>query len=176
MAAIGEMNEDLMAVAARYIGQRFAAECERIRGIPVPENSFDARRKQYSSVAFMLALSRTAPAGADRLIGLTECDLFIPMLTFVFGQAQLNGRFALVSIARLRQEFYGMAPDPDLLRLRMGKEIGHELGHSFGLTHCHDRACLMSLATSIQEVDQKSDGFCRSCVKLLPQVSEGEQV
>lgn len=175
MAAIGEMNEELMAVATGYIGQRFGANCVRARAIAIPENSFDARRQQYSSVAFMLALSGAVPAGADRLVGITECDLFIPMLTFIFGQAQLNGRIALVSVARLRQEFYGAAPDPSLLRLRVGKEIGHELGHSFGLTHCRDRACLMSLATSIQEVDLKSDSFCGSCKNLLPRVIEEEQ-
>ena len=111
----------------------------------------------------MASLARGRFEGADRVIGITECDLFIPMLTFVFGQAQLNGRVALVSIARLRQEFYGAPSDPGLVGMRLMKEIGHELGHSFGLIHCPDRGCLMSLATSIQEVDRKNSNFCGSC-------------
>jgi archaemetzincin len=168
MAAIGGMNSGLLAEADRYIRERFGAATGCESEIAVPENSFDVRRKQFSSIAFMLALTQGFPGGADRFIGLTECDLFIPMLTFVFGQAQLNGRVALVSLARLRQEFYGMTPDPELLRFRMKKEIGHELGHSFGLIHCADRGCVMSLATSIQEVDQKSAGFCAPCSRRLP--------
>ena len=168
VASIGALNSELLGEASRSIGDRFGASTECHSKIAIPENSMDARRQQFSSIAFMLALTRGFPAGADRFIGLTECDLFIPMLTFVFGQAQLNGRVALVSLARLRQEFYGMAPDPDLLRLRLAKEIGHELGHSFGLIHCSDRGCVMSLSTSIQEVDRKSPEFCGSCARLLP--------
>ena len=168
MAAIGEVDKSVAAEAGRYIQERFASEVCCLPPIAIPDGAFDARRNQFSSVAFMLALAHGFPADADRVIGLTECDLFIPMLTFVFGQAQLNGRAALVSLARLRQEFYGVTPDPDLLRLRLEKEIGHELGHSFGLIHCPERECVMSLATSIQEVDRKTAGFCHSCDRLLP--------
>jgi archaemetzincin len=135
--------------------------------LPVPADSLDSRRNQYSSVAFMLALARGNFGDVDRVIGVTEHDLFIPMLTFVFGQAQLRGRLALVSLARLRQEYYGAAPDPEMLRLRMLKEVGHELGHSIGLIHCADRECLMSLATSIQDVDRKALDFCRACRDFL---------
>ena len=111
----------------------------------------------------MLTLARAQFSDVERVLGITECDLYIPMLTFVFGQAQLNGRIALVSLARLRQEFYGGTPDLGLLRLRLRKEVGHELGHSMGLIHCSDRGCLMSLATSIQDVDRKTDSFCAAC-------------
>ncbi len=167
IATIGAVDPGVLADAGRFIQQRFGAEVQPATPLAIPHGAFDARRNQFSSVAFMLALARRLPDDADRLLGLTECDLFIPMLTFVFGQAQLRGRIALVSLARLRQEFYGVAPDPDLLEGRLRKEIGHELGHSFGLIHCPDRECVMSLATSIQEVDRKTAGFCHSCGRLL---------
>jgi len=174
MVAIGAVDHGVLADAGRFIQERFGCEAQSAIPIAIPAGSFDARRNQFSSVAFMLALARRVPQDADRLIGLTECDLFIPMLTFVFGQAQLRGRIALVSVARLRQEFYGFTPDRDLLEGRLEKEIGHELGHSFGLIHCPDRECVMSLATSIQEVDRKTAGFCHSCGRLLQQDLKGE--
>ena len=90
---------------------------------------------------------RTCPTDTVRLLGITEHDLFIPMLSFVFGQAQLGGKAALVSFARLRQEFYGIDPADAVFTERARKEMLHELGHTFGLTHCPDRGCPMSLST-----------------------------
>jgi archaemetzincin len=167
IVAMGNLAPDVVNEAAQCIQELFGCDVERRGPLGIPADSWDERRQQYSSVAFMLALARGSFGDAKRVIGLTGCDLFIPMLTFVFGQAQLGGRVALVSIGRLRQEFYGAAGDPDLLRLRLDKEIGHELGHSFGLVHCSDRGCLMSLATSIQDVDRKSVRFCDACRRRL---------
>ena len=89
------------------------------------------------------------------------------MLTFIFGQAQLGGRLALVSLARLRQEFYGLPSDRELLRERALKESLHELGHTFGLLHCREAACTMSLATGIRQLDAKGGGYCAGCAALL---------
>jgi archaemetzincin len=175
MAPIGFVDPGLLDGAARFIRERFGCEVQSAPPIAIPEGSQDARRRQFSSVAFMLALARTVPKGVDRILGVTECDLFIPMLTFVFGQAQLNGRVALVSLARLRQEFYGVPPDPDLLTGRLQKELGHELGHSLGLIHCPDRECVMSLATGIQDVDRKQAEFCHSCGRLAARECKGEK-
>jgi archaemetzincin len=169
LATIGPLDDALISVAARFARDRFDAQVDPGPRIEVPAGAFDVRRKQFSSVAFMLALARAIPPRADRILGITGCDLFIPMLTFVFGQAQLNGKVVLVSTARLRPEFYGALPDADLLRLRMEKEIGHEMGHSFGLVHCTDRDCVMSMATSIQDVDRKTAAYCRACREMAPE-------
>jgi archaemetzincin len=133
---------------------------------PEPEGAFDARRSQYSSVAFLEALARMAPQHAAKTLGVTERDLFIPMLSFVLGQAQLDGRLAVISMARLRQEFYGLPPDPEVLRARARAEALHEAGHAFGLIHCSDTSCAMSLSTGIAQVDRKLDGYCPSCRRL----------
>jgi archaemetzincin len=112
-------------------------------------------------------LLKQCPADAVRVLAITEKDLFIPMLSFVFGQAQLQGQMAIVSLARLRQEFYELPANRALFLARALKETVHELGHTFGLTHCLDRKCPMSLSTSIQQVDGKTDEFCESCKILL---------
>src|SRR6185437_7575536 len=90
-------------------------------------------------------------------------DLFIPVLTFVFGHAQLGGRAGIVSLARLRQEFYRLPPDTEVFLARAAKEAVHETGHMFGLVHCADRACAMSLSTGVLQIDAKAASLCRPC-------------
>jgi archaemetzincin len=106
-----------------------------------------------------------------KLLAVTEQDLFLPMFTFIYGQAQLGGKVGIVSLARLRQEFYGLAGDSELLRERACKEALHERGHAFGLVHCRDENCVMSASTDIQRVDGKRGEFCNSCRILLGQYS-----
>lgn len=131
--------------------------------LPGLEFAFDARRGQYASVRVLEMLGRVCPPDARKLIGFTGHDLFIPVLTFVFGHAQLGGRVAVVSLARLRQEFYGFQPDEEVLLDRAAKEALHETGHTFGLVHCPDRSCAMALSTSIRQVDEKRAGLCSRC-------------
>ena len=133
----------------------------------MPGDAYDPVRRQYSAVALLRAAANAHSAQPTRLIAMTEADLSIPMLTFVFGQAQLGGRVAVVSLARLRPEFYGLRPDNALFYQRLTKELLHESGHLFGLVHCSNRRCPMSLSTSILEVDVKSDSYCPSCAALL---------
>lgn len=141
----------------------FGFETLRLPGRPSPAGSFDQARGQWSAIEFMKDLVVTRPPAATRILGLTSDDLFIPMLSFLFGQAQLNGAAALVSIARLRQEFYGLPSNRDLLMARVRKETLHEMGHTLGLVHCPDRSCAMCLSTNLEQVDAKLDRFCRAC-------------
>jgi archaemetzincin len=133
--------------------------------IPDVEFAFDARRNQYASVAVLALLAGLCPGDAARLVGVTERDLFIPVLTFVFGQAQLGGRVAVVSLARLRQEFYGLPANREVFLDRARKEALHEAGHTYGLVHCSDRSCAMSLSTRVQQIDQKRPAFCEQCLR-----------
>lgn len=132
-----------------------------------PAFAFDAKRNQYSSTLLLKRLIERKPPEPDRILGLISGDLFIPMLSFVFGQAQVGGPAAIVSIARLRQEFYHLPADPQRLAERLRKEVLHELGHTLSLVHCPDAACVMSLATGIRHVDDKSAGYCESCRALI---------
>lgn len=141
-----------------------------VRQLPalgLPEGAYDATRGQYQSVEIMKAVAGSKPSDAARILGVTEVDLAIPMLTFVFGQAQLDGPVAVLSLCRLRQEFYGLPGEESLLRERIAKEVLHELGHTFGLTHCGEPKCAMSLATHIGLVDNKDERYCAHCAQHL---------
>jgi len=140
--------------------------------LAIPETAYDTKRRQYESSEVMKMLAQFAPGDAFRVLGITEADLAIPALSFLFGQAQLNGPIALVSLARLHQEFYGLPADAELLREREVKEVLHELGHTCGLTHCSERKCVMSLATHIEGVDAKSTRYCERCgLRLVEQLA-----
>jgi archaemetzincin len=153
--------------AANMLRIVFCCEVRILEPRPEPAGAYDPARGQYNSALILRDLVDSCPADADRLLGLTEHDLFIPMLSFVFGQAQLGGRVALVSFARLRQEFYGLGEGASVFAERARKEILHELGHTFGLTHCADRGCPMSLSTGISQVDDKGRDYCEPCVTQL---------
>lgn len=167
LVPLGTVDRDAMTAIASRLESNFGLTLRRMEPWPEPLYAFDAQRKQFSSIPILRDLVARCPADATRLLAVTEMDLFIPMLSFIFGQAQLNGTIAMVSLARLRQEYYGLPMHPRLLAARAIKETLHELGHSFGLIHCLNPACPMSLSTNIRQVDAKGDAFCASCQVFL---------
>ena len=131
--------------------------------IPNLEFAYDPQRRQYASFPVLELLVRLFPSDAVKLVAVTEHDLFVPVLTFVFGHAQLDGRAAVVSLARLRQEFYGLPANREVFLERAAKEVLHEAGHTFGLVHCADRSCAMSLSTNVRHIDLKQAAYCAPC-------------
>jgi archaemetzincin len=130
-----------------------------------PSFAFDPIRRQYHSTAILRHLSTLA--GPHRLLGVASVDLYVPIFTFVFGEAQLSGPAALISSHRLLQEFYGEPADPHLTADRLCKEALHELGHTFGLRHCHDWSCPMAASTAVDRIDLKSNSLCRACFQQI---------
>lgn len=140
-----------------------------------PSPFFDTRRRQYRADQILGALKTLARDPHEVVLGLTDCDLFLPVLTFVFGCAELAGQSALVSSHRLDPRFDGESPDPGLILERAEKEILHELGHVLGLTHCADRRCVMAGAHDVGMVDLEDPSFCRSCRQTMFGCPEGEE-
>ncbi|MFH1119854.1 MAG: archaemetzincin family Zn-dependent metalloprotease [Bacteroidota bacterium] len=124
---------------------------------------YDANRRQYNGDRLLKVVDNLSIPGSDKIIGLFHVDLFIPILTFIYGQAQLGGRSAIASFYRLSNERYGMTPDEHVLQDRLIKEVIHELGHTFGLIHCTDPACVMRSSTYVEDIDQKEVHLCIKC-------------
>jgi archaemetzincin len=132
-----------------------------------PELAFDSSRGQYNSTD-VLGHLLAEPAGDEtRILGVTAVDLFIPILTYVFGEAQLTGRAAVVSTYRLDNTHYGLPGNDRLLLDRLVKEATHELGHTYGLVHCADTKCVMRSSTYAEDIDLKSERFCSACVPAI---------
>ena len=131
------------------------------------EKTFDQARHQFNSSQILLQIITRPPADAVKVLGVVNVDLFIPILTFVFGEAQLRGIGSVISLHRLNNKFYGLPEDRVLLTERLVKEAIHELGHNFGLIHCSNQSCVMKSSTYVEEVDQKSEEMCSRCQELL---------
>jgi len=132
-----------------------------------PSFAFDTYRNQFNSTALIAALLERSASFPGKIIGITTVDLFVPVLTYVFGEAQLDGRAAVLSAFRLREELYGLDPNPRVEQLRLLKEAIHELGHTFGLIHCHIPECVMHSSTSAEEIDVKGKDFCEDCTRMI---------
>jgi archaemetzincin len=163
VVSTGATEQDLVMLLEASVERAFRLPAARLPLDFRISDCYDFRRKQYSSILIMRKLLQILPRDATRLLAVVEEDLFIPMLSFIYGQAQVNGPVALMSLARLRPEFYGLPADPDLLGRRASKEALHELGHTFGLVHCLEQACPMALSTNIVRLDAKGADFCSGC-------------
>ena len=128
---------------------------------------YNPGRRQYDANALLEAITGRAPDDAIKVMGMVRVDLYIPILTYIFGQAKLNGRTGVASLYRLKNEHYGLEKDYDLLIERFSKVILHELGHSFGLIHCRNPVCVMRSSTYAEDLDQKNKSYCPRCKAYL---------
>lgn len=166
IAPLGDFDAQLL--------ERLSQDIQRVFGLlaavrPIPLSlafAFDAGRRQYHSTPVLQRLSAAAPDDALKVLALVEVDLFIPILTYVYGEAQIGGRACMVSTCRLNAGS-GARYLSEKAAGRIVKESLHELGHTFNLRHCREPACLMHYCRSEADVDRKSDDLCRYCRVLL---------
>ena len=124
---------------------------------------YDPLRRQYDGNRILKELVDPVYPSYGKRVGLFRVDLFIPILTYIFGQAKLGGNSGIASLYRLRNELYGLNADEDLLLERFGKVVIHELGHMHGLIHCQNPACVMKSSTYVEDIDQKGQNLCGQC-------------
>ncbi len=170
---IGEIDETLLLFLKQNILQTFNIQTRilnrRFDLFPV----YDSVRNQYNSTGLLLQLISNPSTETLKILGVTDVDLFIPIFTFLFGEAQLSGKGALVSTHRLQNQFYGIPANKELLKSRLLKEGIHELGHTFGLIHCFTLKCVMNSSTYVEEIDQKPTDFCKLCrQEILHRITE----
>ena len=161
---IGSPDAPLLEWLGQALYEKFRVRAEVLSPVLDPVFALHAERQQYHSSEILASMQRYINGNTWRLIGITQLDLYIPILTFVFGEAQLGGASAVVSYHRLQQEFYGLPQDPDLLANRLLVESVHELGHTLRLTHCHDYQCAMAPSHAVEWIDIKDSGFCDDCL------------
>jgi len=165
---IGDVDPTLLEHLRSRLVEQFRARCTIADPLPTPAYALHAERGQYHSSDI---LTRMTPHVGDawRVLGVTSVDLYIPILTFVFGEAQMGGPCAVVSAHRLHDEFYGLPPNADMLKKRLLKEAVHELGHTLHLTHCRDYYCVMASSHSVEWIDLKEHQFCTNCQNAVLQ-------
>jgi archaemetzincin len=162
-----KVNSNIIKKLALQLEKKFGYPIRIGKEIDIPPSSFNSKRNQYLSPILLSKLKQNIPHDAAKVLGVADVDLYVPYLNFVFGQAELGGKAALISIIRLRQEYYGLKPDQKLFELRILKEATHELGHCYGLNHCPNPRCVMHFSNSLRDTDYKSHEFCSNCKKII---------
>jgi len=163
---IGSVDPDILKTISTNLAKIFHCMVEKEMEMPLPIAAYDSRRTQYHSSMILNKIRAVRRKDLDRALGVTDVDLYVPGLNFVFGEADLSAGTAVISLARLRQEFHGRRPDTRLLHERAVKEAIHELGHTCGLGHCRDPQCIMYFSNSLKDTDGKGPGFCALCKNL----------
>jgi archaemetzincin len=164
---IGDLDGGLLMDLGPALAETFHMPCEVMTRPLNPEIAFHGERQQYHSSELLQHMQRYLTADSWRVLGVTAVDLYIPILTFVFGEAQMAGPCAVVSAHRLRQEFYGLPSDPEILRQRLLKEAVHEIGHTLNLTHCDDYTCAMAPSHAVEWIDLKESALCATCYSQI---------
>ncbi len=160
---IGNIDDGLLKNLRPALEETFLVPCKVLPVRLDPQFAFHGERQQYHSSEILQRMQSFLTADSWRILGVVAVDLYIPILTFVFGEAQMGGPCAVVSAHRLRQELYGLPPDPELFRQRVLKEAVHELGHTLNLTHCEDYTCAMAPSHAVEWIDLKEKTLCTAC-------------
>jgi len=164
LVKIGEIESNLLERLREELSVIFYPLRVEISGIlPIPKEAYNFSRQQYNSSHFLEALKIYATNKNSKILGITPVDLYTKGLNFIFGQATLEGNVCVISIHRLRSEFYGQAKDEKIFIERCTKEAVHELGHTFFLNHCPNPRCVMHFSNHILDTDRKSKNFCEKC-------------
>ncbi len=164
---IGTLKQNVAGFLTLSLPEILQAPCRILAADIALENYYSSDRKQYHSTEILRQLLPFATGKEEHILGIMDEDIYIPILTFVFGEAQLSGRCALMSGHRLHQKYYGLPEDETLYLHRCEKEAVHELGHTLGLKHCDNFECVMRYSNSVADIDTKRNVFCPACSQTL---------
>jgi archaemetzincin len=158
---LGNVPDETMEELKDRVGGIFRCPLEIKARFSDLAEAYNPERKQYLSSKLLTSLGKSERE--ERIVGVADVDLYVPKLNFVFGEADVLSGTAIISLCRLKPEYYGLAPDEALFLKRATKEIVHELGHTFGLGHCPNNRCVMHFSNSLADTDLKEAHFCSKC-------------
>ena len=165
VSPLGKVENALCEHVGKQIRRKFGFQINVADLLNDTEFALNAERRQYHSTPILGKLEMAVSERALKVLAITDVDLFIPILTHVYGEAQLGGKAAIVSTFRLKDDLKGFADNA--FEQRLEKEAIHELGHTFKLLHCKDHQCIMHYCRSLRDVDRKTDSLCRYCRIML---------
>jgi archaemetzincin len=172
LISFGYFDKDILEKTYEAVKQEFRCSVSLKEGHIDLSEFYDNTRRQYNGNMLLKQVDSMTFPDSSKTLGLFNVDLFISILTFIFGQAFLGGRTGIASLYRLSNERYGMTVNNQFLADRFNKEVIHELGHTFGLIHCHNSSCVMRSSTYVEDIDQKEQHLCINCRAELERQTE----
>jgi archaemetzincin len=169
LLSFGYFDQEILERIVPDISREFSFPVKTKTGNLDLSGFYDPARRQYNGTELLIKINNQYASDSSKTLGLFNIDLYIPILTFIFGQALLSGRTGIASMYRLSNDRYGIKMDYSILLERFRKESIHELGHMFGLIHCIDPVCVMRSSTYVEDIDQKSHTLCQKCRAQITQ-------
>jgi archaemetzincin len=167
LVTVGVVDREVIELLKNDLNRVFNRQVTIGKGMPEPDYALNKKRNQYLSTALLNAMMQQKEYMAhDKILGIVDHDLYVPELNFVFGEA--GQKAAVISLTRLRQEFYRLPEDRNLFHRRTLTEAVHELGHTYGLRHCVNPRCVMFFSNTLMDTDRKGSDFCPDCKSKLP--------
>ncbi len=163
LVSFGYFEKEILERTAEAVSEEYHCQVNVENGHLDLSEFYDSARRQYNGNLLLKQVNSMSFPESGKTLGIFNVDLFVPILTFIFGQAFLGGQTGIASLYRLSNERYGMIPDKELLLNRFKKEVIHELGHTLGLIHCPNPICVMRSSTYVEDIDQKSQHLCTNC-------------
>jgi archaemetzincin len=163
---LGAVGEAVLNIVAANLQEIFRVPVDILPSRPAPEFAYSDRRKQYHAALILKNLAESRRPH-PRILALVSVDLFIPVLTHVFGEAQMGGRAAVVSLHRLKQKEEGRRASLDIFYDRAVKVALHEVAHTFDLVHCSQAECIMRVSSGLSDLDALPLFFCEYCQAFL---------
>ena len=172
LVPVGGIKRWILDTLDEQLKKTFKCKVEIHEGMELPQEAYNQNRNQYLSSYILKKLhSFIKPGKQEKALGIANEDLYVKGLNFVFGEAELGGRFAIISLARLHQSFYDLPENETIFTKRTVKEAVHEIGHAFGFGHCPDPDCVMHFSNTLGDTDRKSASFCSRCEQSLEKIS-----
>lgn len=162
---INAIDTGLLTRLGLCLEERFLYSCDVRAPLHVPKTVLNSVRKQLFFGSIVAKLTAAYEPRDEIVLGVTDFDMYKTSHQFIFGSSHAAQRCAVVSIHRLRSEFYGEKPDANALFQRLLKEAVHEIGRTLGLKHCFNARCAMYYSNSIFDTDNKHSQFCENCDK-----------
>ncbi len=159
---MGSVDRVAVKIAAASIQTFFGLPVDVEDPVPMPDEALMTERGQYDAAALMGYVDSIA-MGPDKRMGITSRDITLPFLTYLYGEAQVAGRVAVISTFRLKGDSPGFHPDRSLVYDRLAKVSVHETGHLLGLIHCRDPGCIMNFSPGLEHLDRLTIRFCTHC-------------
>ncbi len=154
---LGKIDCDVLEEISAALAASFGADVTIDEAQPHPNYAFAACYQQFSAPKVIYRLATDSDGACTKTLGVTDVDLFAPETNYVFGEAQMDGEVAIISLYRLQEL------DRGLFLERAGKEAIHEIGHTLNLEHCDNDSCVMRFSHTIEDTDVKSGEFCEKC-------------
>jgi archaemetzincin len=168
LVPLGPVDPEILQSLRQAISRHLSLPVRILPPRPLPSHTMHAERNQHHSVRLLeYLLDDGDHQDPLRILGITTADLYIPIFTFVFGEAQLDGKAAIVSLFRPGGGADGPRPPRPILLRRLLRLSLHELGHTFGLPHCRQPGCVMGFSPNLEKLDQKDSAFCEYCQIMM---------